>query len=52
MIDPYEIDHRPHSFFSLVCDEYGEMEVDGYARIVGGEEVCMICQERLAGARE
>jgi formylmethanofuran dehydrogenase subunit E len=48
----YEITHRPHSFSSLVCDECGEMVVEGYARIVGDRKVCIPCQERLTGAKE
>ena len=48
----YEIKHRPHSFSGLVCDECGEMVVEGYARIVGDKKVCIPCQEKLIGAKE
>jgi formylmethanofuran dehydrogenase subunit E len=48
----YEIKHRPHSFSSLVCEECGEMVVEGYARIVGNKRVCIPCQEKLIGAKE
>ncbi|MCX6559290.1 MAG: FmdE family protein [Candidatus Aminicenantes bacterium] len=48
----YIIPHRPHSFSSLVCDGCGEMVVEGYARIIGGKQVCIPCQERLTGARD
>jgi len=47
----YDIPHRPHSFSSLVCDECGEMVVEGYARVVGDKRVCIPCQERLTGAK-
>jgi len=47
----YDIPHRPHSFSSLVCDECGEMVVEGYARLVGEKRVCIPCQERLTGAK-
>ncbi len=47
----YDIPHRPHSFSSLVCDECGEMVVEGYARLVGDKRVCIPCQERLTGAK-
>jgi formylmethanofuran dehydrogenase subunit E len=47
----YEVAGPPHSFASLVCDECGEMVVEGYARIVGARKVCIPCQERLTGAR-
>jgi len=48
----YEIKNRPHSFSSLVCEECGEMVVEGYARIVGNKRVCIPCQEKLIGAKE
>ena len=48
----HEIQHRPHSFSSLVCDSCGEMVVEGYARLVGEKKVCIPCQERLIGAKE
>jgi len=48
----YEIEHRPHSFSSLVCEGCGEMVVEGYARIVGEKRVCIPCQERMTGAKE
>ncbi|MCX6568190.1 MAG: FmdE family protein [Candidatus Aminicenantes bacterium] len=47
----YDIPHRPHSFSSLVCDECGEMVVEGYARIVGDKRVCIPCQEKLIRAK-
>ena len=50
-IFPYTIPHRPHSFSSLVCDHCGEMVVEGYARLVGDQRVCIPCQEKLTGAR-
>jgi len=48
----YRIEHRPHSFSGLVCDECHEMVVEGYARIVGDKKVCIPCQMRLTGAKE
>ena len=48
----YDIPHRPHSFSSLVCDECGEMVVEGYARVVGDKRVCIPCQGKLTGAKE
>jgi len=47
----HDIAHRPHSFSSLVCDECGEMVVEGYARVVDDKRVCIPCQERLIGAK-
>ena len=47
----HEIEHRPHSFSSLVCDGCGEMVVEGYARIVGDKKVCIPCQLKLTGAK-
>lgn len=46
----YEIKRRPHSFSSLVCDECGEMVVEGYARLFGEKKVCIPCHERLTGS--
>jgi formylmethanofuran dehydrogenase subunit E len=37
------------SFASLVCDACGEMVVEGYARLVGEQRVCIPCQARLSG---
>lgn len=48
----YHIEHRPHSFSSLVCDQCGEMVVERYARIVGDKKVCIPCQEKLIEAGE
>ena len=48
----HDIAHRPHSFSSLVCDECGEMVVEGYARVVDDKRVCIPCQERLIGAKD
>ena len=48
---PYEVPHRPHSFASMVCDCCGEMVVEGYARIVGDQRVCIPCRGRLTGAK-
>jgi len=47
----HDIAHRPHSFSSLVCDECGEMVVEGYARVVDDKRMCIPCQERLIGAK-
>lgn len=47
----YDLQNRPHSFSSLVCDRCGEMVVEGYARIVDDKHVCIPCQEKLIGAR-
>ena len=48
----HDIAHRAHSFSSLVCDECGEMVVEGYARVVDDKRVCIPCQERLIGAKD
>jgi len=48
----YELKHTPHSFSSLVCDNCGEMVVEGYARILGEKKVCIPCYEGLTGAKE
>ena len=48
----HELEHRPHSFSSLVCDGCGEMVVEGYARLVGDKKVCLPCQTRMIGAKE
>lgn len=48
----YEIKHQPHSFSSLVCDNCGEMVVEGYARIFGEKKVCIPCHQKLTNAKE
>lgn len=40
----------PPSFASLVCDACGDMVVEGYARVVGDQKVCIPCQAQLAGS--
>lgn len=48
----YEIEHRPQSSSSLVCERCGEVVVEEYARLVGGKKVCIPCQEKLTGTME
>ena len=45
----YDVPHHPHSFSGLVCEECGEMVVEGYASLVNGKKVCIPCQEKLTG---
>lgn len=40
--------HEPkHSFSSFVCDECGEMVVEGYGRIADDKHVCIDCHAKL-----
>lgn len=39
----YNLQEAPHSFNSFVCDECGEMTVEGYGRIKDGKHVCIDC---------
>ncbi|NHZ87401.1 MAG: tRNA CCA-pyrophosphorylase [Planctomycetia bacterium] len=34
----------PHSFASFVCEDCGEMTVEGYGRVKGDKKVCQDCQ--------
>lgn len=43
----YKVPAKPHSFESIVCDQCGEMVVEGYARIVGAKKVCISCREKI-----
>jgi len=47
---PYRMPPRLDSFASVVCDSCGEMVVEGYARVVGDQRVCIPCQKQLIGA--
>ena len=39
----YDLHEAPHSFNSFVCEECGEMTVEGYGRIKDGKHVCIDC---------
>jgi len=39
----YDLHEAPHSFKSFVCEECGEMTVEGYGRIKDGKHVCIDC---------
>ena len=39
----YDLHEAPHSFNSFVCEECGEMTVEGYGRIKDGRHVCIDC---------
>jgi formylmethanofuran dehydrogenase subunit E len=39
----YDLEEKPHSFNSFVCEECGEMTVMEYGRIKGDKKVCMDC---------
>ena len=39
----YDSHEAPHSFKSFVCEECGEMTVEGYGRIKDGKHVCIDC---------
>jgi len=52
-----EVFQRPwqdptHSFSSFVCEECGEMVVEGYGRIVGERSVCISCHKKLTQMAE
>ena len=39
----YDLHEAPHSFNSFICEECGEMTVEGYGRIKDGKHVCIDC---------
>ena len=39
----YDLHAASHSFSSFVCEECGEMTVEGYGRIKDGKHVCIDC---------
>lgn len=39
----YDLNEKPHSFNSFVCEECGEMTVTEYGRIKGDKKVCQDC---------
>ncbi|MBE0650381.1 MAG: TraR/DksA C4-type zinc finger protein [Bacteroidales bacterium] len=39
----YDLEAKPHSFSSFVCEECGEMTVMEYGRVKGDKKVCMDC---------
>ena len=43
-----EVDRKPESFESGVCENCGEMVVEKYLRLAGGKKVCIPCQEKLS----
>lgn len=43
-----EVDRRPESFASGICESCGEMVVERYLRVADGKKVCIPCQERLS----
>ena len=43
----HEWQEPKHSFSSFVCDECGEMVVEGYGRVAGEMRVCIPCHEKL-----
>lgn len=46
----YEVAPKSESFDVFVCDRCGELVIESYGRVVGGQKVCIPCQgELLAG---
>ena len=48
----YHAEAHKHSFSSVVCENCGEMVVEGYARMIEGKTVCIPCREKLSGIPE
>ena len=43
----YEITKNPDSFDGFICDECGEMVVEGYGRPMGNKKVCQACYNKF-----
>ncbi len=44
----YDLPKHPHPFASFICDECGEMVVEGYGRPMGDKKVCQPCYDKAA----
>jgi len=47
-VAPFQVERHPSTFATLVCDRCGEMVVEGYARVLGKEKICIPCQTKSA----
>jgi formylmethanofuran dehydrogenase subunit E len=46
-VHQHVMESHPHSFASQPCARCGEMTVEPYLRLVGGQAVCQPCQTTL-----
>ena len=42
----YDLPNHPHSYASFLCDECGDMVVEGYGRPMGDKKVCQLCYDK------
>ena len=42
----YDLPKHPHTFAGFICDECGDMVVEGYGRPMGDKKVCQACYNR------
>jgi len=50
-VTDYDVPPKIDSFAGFVCDNCGEMVVEGYGRIIGDKHVCIPCQEKMTGIK-
>jgi formylmethanofuran dehydrogenase subunit E len=48
----HQVTPHKHSFTSFVCENCGEMTVEGYGRVSGDKHLCIPCHEKLSGLAE
>lgn len=42
----YDLPKHPHTFAGFICDECGDMVVEGYGRPMGDKKVCQACYNK------